>query len=71
MSKKLEFTGEIILDDWQVEACYKYPDIFILRIFQQEEGQDRIAVGLEMTKTQFTDLINLLKTIDCAEQIII
>ena len=71
MCKKLEFTGEIILDDWQVVACYKYPEIFILRIFQQEEGQDRIAVGLEMTKTQFTDLINLLKTIDCAEQIII
>lgn len=71
MSKQVEFTGEMILDDWRVIACYRHPDIFKLEIFQEEEGREKIAVGLEMTKEQFTDLRNLLKAIDCAEQVII
>jgi hypothetical protein len=71
MSKQVEFTGELILNDWQVIACFRHPDIFKLNIFQEEEGRDRIAVGLEMTKAQFMDLRNLLNAIVCAEQIII
>ena len=71
MSKQVEFTGEIILDDWRVVAHYEHPDLFELSIFQEEESRERIAVGLKMTKEQFTDLRNLLKAVDCAEQIII
>lgn len=71
MRKQVEFKGEIILDDWRVNARYAHPDIFELCIFQEEEGMERIAVGLKMTKKQFTDLRNLLKAIDLAEQVII
>lgn len=71
MNKQVDFTGELVLDDWRVVARYEYPELFELSIFQEEEGQEIIAVGLKMTKAQFTDLRNLLTAIDCAEQIII
>lgn len=72
MDKQVEFTGEIVLDDWRVNARYAHPDIFELTIFQNEEGaEDVISVGLKMTKAQFTDLRNFLKAVDCAEQVII
>ena len=71
MSKQVEFTGEIVIKDWRVYARYKHPEVFELTIFQKEEGRFRSIVRLKMTKAQFTDLRNLLKAVDCAEQIII
>lgn len=70
-NKQVEFKGEIILDDWRVNARYAHPDIFELCIFQEEEGRERIAVGLKMTKAQFTDLRNFLRAIDLTEQAVI
>lgn len=71
MNKQVEFKGEIIIDDWQVIARYEHPEVFELTIFQKGEGRFRSIVRLKMTKEQLTDLRNLLKAIDFAEQIII
>ena len=71
MSKQVEFKGEIILDDWRVNARYTHPDIFELCIFQEEEEREMIAVGLKMTKKQFTDLRKFLRAIALVEQEVI
>jgi hypothetical protein len=70
-TKQVEFEGEIVLDDWRVVATYEHPDVFKVNIFQEEGQRDSIGVGIQLTKDQFTDLRNLLKAIDLAEQVII
>lgn len=70
-TKQVEFKGEIVLDHLRVVASYEHPDLFKVNIFQEGNGRERIGVGVQLTKDQFTDLINLLKAIDLAEQVII
>ena len=68
MSKPVTFTGDLTIGDWQVIARYEYPELFDFIIFQDGEGE---SMRIRMTKDQFTDLRNLLRAVDCAEQIII
>ncbi len=70
-TKQVQFKGEIALDYLQVVASYEHPDLFKLNIFHKEAGTERIIVKIKLTKDQFTDLRNLLKAIDLAEQVII